>query len=226
MRLEDESVLKVGVTMKSLLMASAVLTAAPSLAATKAAPATAAKAELPFLLQPWTGPHGGVPPWDKVQPEQFPPAFEVAFADLRAEIRTIADNKAAPTFDNVIGALESSGQQLDQVSTMFDLMTSNMNSTAYQALDREWSPKFAALYDEISMDPKLFARSDALYQKRGSLKLNAMQLRLLERTHDRFVRSGAKLSTPIASSTALAASRAGTSVPAAPVRISTFRPRR
>ena len=180
--------------MKSLLMASAVLTAAPSLAATKAAPATAAKAELPFLLQPWTGPHGGVPPWDKVQPEQFPPAFEVAFADLRAEIRTIADNKAAPTFDNVIGALESSGQQLDQVSTMFDLMTSNMNSPAYQALDREWSPKFAALYDEISMDPKLFARIDALYQKRGSLKLNAMQLRLLERTHDRFVRSGAKLS--------------------------------
>ena len=165
----------------------------PAMAQAQSASQPAAQAQLPFLLQPWTGPHGGVPPWDKVQPEQFPPAFEVAFADLRAEIRAIANNPAAPSFDNVIGALESSGQGLDQVSGMFNLMTSNMNSPAYQELDRDWSPKFAALYDEISMDPKLFARIDALYQARASLKLNPMQVRLLERTHDSMVRSGAKL---------------------------------
>jgi peptidyl-dipeptidase Dcp len=66
----------------------------PAMAQAQSASQPAAQAQLPFLLQPWTGPHGGVPPWDKVQPEQFPPAFEVAFADLRAEIRAIANNPA------------------------------------------------------------------------------------------------------------------------------------
>lgn len=164
----------------------------PVMAQTQAAAATA-PAQLPFLLQPWTGPHGGVPPWDKVTPEMFPPAFEVAFDKVRAEIRAIAENPAQPTFDNVIGALEASGESLNQVASLFNVMTSNMNSPAYQALDRDWSPRFAALGDEIAMDPKLFARIDALYQSRATQKLSPMQLRLLERTHAEYVRSGAKL---------------------------------
>ncbi len=154
----------------------------------------AAAAGMPFLLQPWTGPHGGVPPFDRIEPQMFPPALELAFDRQRAEIRAIAGNPAPATFDNVIGALQASGEELDRVSAMFGLMTANMNSPAYQALDREWSPKFAALDDEINLDPKLFARIDAVYQSRASAKLTPTQLRLLERTWEGFVRSGAKLS--------------------------------
>lgn len=155
---------------------------------------SAATQEVPFLLQPWTGPHGGVPPFDRIQPEMFPPALAAAFDKLRAESRAIADNPAPPTFDNVIGALEASGDDLNRVSAMFNLMTSNMNNDAYQALDRDWSPKYAALFDEINLNPKLFARIDAVYQQRASLNLSPTQLRLLEKTWESNVRSGAKLS--------------------------------
>ncbi|MCG2842404.1 M3 family metallopeptidase [Sandaracinobacter sp. RS1-74] len=178
--------------MKSLLLASALLLAVPA-AAADAAQAPADAQQMPFLLQPWTGPHGGVPPWDKVKPEMFPPAFTVAADKLRAETRAIAGNKAVPTFDNVIGAMQASGEDLNRVSSLFNVMTSNMNSAEYQSLSREWRPKLAALSDEISLDPKLFARIDALYARRASQKLSPTQLRLLERTHADFVRSGAKL---------------------------------
>jgi peptidyl-dipeptidase Dcp len=148
---------------------------------------------VPLLLQPWTGPYGGVPPFDRVKPELFPPAFEAAFAEQRRERRAIADNPAAPSFDNLVGALEASGQGLDRVNALFQLQTANLNTPAYQALDREWSPKFAALSDELTFDPKIFARLDALHAGRTSLGLRPDQLRLLERMHAAFVRRGAKL---------------------------------
>ncbi len=169
------------------------MSATPAMSQTQTAKPPAA-AQTPFLLQPWTGPHGGVPPFDRIQPEMFPPALEMAFDGLRAEIRAIAENPAPASFDNVIGALEASGDELNKVSALFNLMTSNLNSDAYQALDRDWSPKYAALSDEINLNPKLFARIDAVYQQRASLKLSPTQLRLLERTWEANVRSGAKLS--------------------------------
>lgn len=175
-----------------LLLAAAFVLLTPTLTHAQTAPKATA-ATMPILLQPWTGPHGGVPPWDKVTPDAFPPAFEQAFDKVRAEMRAIAENPAPPTFDNVIGAMEASGEELNRVSSLFGVMTSNMNSPAYQALDRDWSPKFAALSDEINLNPKLFQRVDALYARRASLNLSPMQLRLLERTHAEFVRSGAKL---------------------------------
>jgi peptidyl-dipeptidase Dcp len=179
--------------MKSVLLASALLLAAPVVAAADQV-APAVSEQTPFLLQPWAGPNGGVPPWDKVKPDMFPPAFTVAADKLRAEMRAIMENTAPPTFDNVIGAIEASGQDIQRVGSLFGVMTSNMNSPEYQALSREWRPKLAALEDEINLDPRLFARVDALYQKRAGEKLSPTQLRLLERTHADMVRSGAKLS--------------------------------
>lgn len=193
--------------MKPLFLATATIlflqmSAAPAMSQTRTATAPTA-GQTPFLLQPWTGPHGGVPPFDLIVPEMFPPALDMAFDMMRAEIRAIAENPAPATFDNVIGALEASGGRLDKVSALFNLMTSNLNSEAYQALDRDWSPKYAALDDEINLNPKLFARIDSIYQKRASLKLSPTQLRLLERTWEGYVRSGAKLSA--ADKTGLAA---------------------
>ena len=53
--------------------------AAPSAAAHEAAVAEVArleaKADQDPLLAAWTGPYGGVPPWDKVKVEAFPAAF-------------------------------------------------------------------------------------------------------------------------------------------------------
>ncbi len=178
--------------MRILLLAATSLiamTGAAALAQTGTAPAAATAAN-PLLVE-WTGPYGGVPPWDKVRPELFPAAFEAALAERRAEYRKIADNPAAPTFANTFVPMQLAGRTLGRVGTLFGVMTGNMNSPAYQALDRDWSPKLSAAQDEITFDPKLFARIEAIWKNRSAL--DTQQQRLVTRTYDSFVRQGAKL---------------------------------
>ncbi len=145
------------------------------------------------LLADWTGPAGGVPPWDKVRPELFPQAFETALAERAAEYRKIADNPAKPDFANTIAPMQVAGRRYGQVMTLFGVMTGNMNTPAYQKLDREWSPKFSAAADAITFDPALFARISAIYAARTTSGLNAQQQRLVTRMYDSSVRQGAKL---------------------------------
>lgn len=189
------------------LMASSALAQAPG-ARTAPAPADAppnarADAAANPLLADWTGPYGGVPPWDKVKPELFPGAFTAALAERRAEYRRIADDPAAPTFANTFVPMQLAGQRLSRVMTLFGVMTGNMNNPAYQALDREWSPKLAAASDEITFNPKLFARIETIWKARATSGLDAQQQRLVTRTYDSFVRQGAKLNA--AQKTALSA---------------------
>lgn len=172
----------------------AAVSGLPILAGAGTLIATDATAQTPAanpLLADWTGPYGGVPPWDKVRPELFPAAFEAALAERAADYRRIADDPAAPTFANTFVPMQLAGQRYGRVMTLFGVMTGNMNSPAYQALDREWSPKFAAASDAITFDPKLFARIEAVYEARG--KLDAQQQRLVTRTYDSYVRQGARL---------------------------------
>ncbi len=176
--------------MRHILLAAgaSVLMATSAFAQTN--PPAAAQATNP-LLADWTGPYGGVPPWDKVKPELFPAAFEVSLAERAADYRKIADNPAAPTFANTFVPMQLAGQRYGRVMTLFGVMTGNMNSPAYQGLDREWSPKFAAASDAITFDPKLFARIEAVNAARA--KLDPQQQRLVTRTYDSYVRQGAKL---------------------------------
>jgi len=159
-----------------------------------AAPPQAAQAPATNpLLSPWTGPYGGVPPWDKVKPELFPAAFQAALAERRQEYDRIANDPAKPTFANTFVPMQNAGQTLNRVMTLFGVMTGNMNNPAYQALDREWSPKLSKASDEITFNPKLFARIEAIYRTRDTSGLDAQQKRLVTRTYDSFVRQGAKL---------------------------------
>jgi peptidyl-dipeptidase Dcp len=160
-----------------------------------AMPMAEAAAPVPdnILLADWTGPYDGVPPWDKVRPDLFPQAFQFAIDERRREVLAIADNPAAPTFVNTVEALEKTGQRLDRVEAVFGVMTSNMSTPEYQALDKEWSPKLAAASDEIILNPRLFQRVKAVYEARESAGLDAKQQRLVTRLYDSFVRRGANL---------------------------------
>jgi peptidyl-dipeptidase Dcp len=143
------------------------------------------------LLKPWTGPHGGVPPWDQARPESIPAAFELGVQLQEAEIQAISNNPAAPTFDNTIGALQDAGRHLDRATTIFSVMTDNVSTPAIQALDAEWSPRLTAATNRITFNHALFERIHTLYEARANLGLTPHQLRLLERTHAQFIRAGA-----------------------------------
>lgn len=144
------------------------------------------------MLAPWSGPYGGVPPWDQVKAELFPGAFAKGLALLKAEIAVIAAHPAPPTFSNTMAALEDAGRFQNRALALFSVLSANLNTKAVQEIDREWSPKIAAAYDEIVFNEKLFARLEAIYKARES-GLTAEQKRLVERTYERFVRAGAKL---------------------------------
>ena len=182
--------------MKAFLLASAALASAAAAApvASTIAAVQAPAAATNVLIADWKGPYQGVPPWDQVKPEQFDEAYALAIAELEREAAATASNPAAPTFENTIVAMEKSGARLDQVGSIFGVMTDNMSSPAYQALDKKWSPKLSAAFDKITLDPKLFARVETLYNNRANLGLDAKQIRLLTRTYDGFIRRGAKLS--------------------------------
>jgi peptidyl-dipeptidase Dcp len=166
--------------------------------AAEAEPAEPVAAAVPVpanpLLAEWAGPYNGVPPWDQVKPELFDEAYTFAIAELEREAAAIANNPEAPTFANTIEAMEKSGDRLDRVGAVFGVMTDNMSTPEYQALDKKWSPQLSAVFDKITLDPKLFGRIETLYNQRDSLGLDAKQMRVLTRTYEQFVRRGAKLS--------------------------------
>ena len=182
-----------GTAVAALVGAGATPAMAAGQIASAGAQAAAAVVPNNVLLADWTGPYEGVPPWDKVTPALFPQAFQFAIDEQRREIEAIANNPQAPTFVNTIEALERTGQRLGRVQSVFGVMTDNMSTPEYQALDKEWSPKLTAAFDEITLNPKLFQRVETLYNNRASLGLDAKQTRLLTRNYEYFVRNGAKL---------------------------------
>lgn len=161
--------------------------------ASEAAPEPAESSAHRALLGAWTGPYGGVPPFDEVKVEHFRPAFDDAMAEYRRELAAIADDAAPPTFDNTIAALEEAGRSFSRVMTFYGIWSSAMSSTEFQATEREMAPRLAAFDDEITQNEKLFRRVEAVYTARKEAKLTPEQERLTWRRYTTLVRSGAKL---------------------------------
>ncbi|MBV8090557.1 MAG: M3 family metallopeptidase, partial [Alphaproteobacteria bacterium] len=145
----------------------------------------------PFF-ETWTTPFN-LPPFDRIRPEHFPPAFDRGMTEQRAEITAITGAGAAPSFANTIEALERSGRMLDRVSRVFFNLDASDTNEALQAIARDYAPKLAQHRMLIALDEGLFRRIAELYARREMLGLATDQLRLLERYHLRLVRSGALL---------------------------------
>ncbi|MFA6230848.1 MAG: M3 family metallopeptidase [Rhodanobacter sp.] len=134
------------------------------------------------------------PAFDKIRDADFAPAFDRGMADQLKEVVAIADSAQPPTFDNTIIALEKSGQILGRTSAVFFSLVGVDTNDARKAIQARYAPTLAAHRDAVTLNPKLFARIEKLYDTRDSLGLDAQGVRLIERYHTDFVRAGAKLS--------------------------------
>ena len=159
-------------------------------------PATAADAKFgpsnPFYAESTLPFHA--PPFDKIKDEDYQPAIEAGMAEQLSEINKIADNPAAPTFENTLAAMEKTGQLFQRAIAAFGAVTGANTNPVLQKVQADEAPKLAAHADAIYLNAKLFARVAAVYKQRESLKLDPESLRLLEVAYDNFVRAGANLS--------------------------------
>ena len=176
--------------MNTIIAAGAIsigaINAPPAAAQTKFGPSNPfyAPSTLPFHA----------PPFDKIKDEDYQPAIEAGMAEELSEIQAIADNPAAPTFENTLVAMEKTGQLFQRAMATFNAVTGANTNPILQKVEAEEAPKLAAHFDAIYLNSKLFARVAEVYKERESLKLDPESQRLLAVTYDGFVRAGANLS--------------------------------
>jgi peptidyl-dipeptidase Dcp len=153
--------------------------------------AGAAGSENPLSADP-AGPFG-VPPFDRIKPEHFPPAFAHAFAAHAAEVAAIAADPSEPTFANTIVALERAGDALTRVGSVFHVLAGAHTNDAILEIERDLAPQEAKHWNRILMDEDLFRRIDTLQRRKDQLGLTAEEARVLDRYHVMFTRAGAAL---------------------------------
>ncbi len=134
------------------------------------------------------------PPFDKIKDSDYQPAIEAGMAEELKEVKAIAENPEPPTFENTLVAMEKTGALFQRAMAAFSGVTGANTNPTLEKVQREEAPKLAAHSDAIFLNPKLFHRVAAVYEKRESLKLSPESLRLVEIYYQRFVHAGANLS--------------------------------
>jgi len=145
-----------------------------------------------ILLKPFTLPNQA-PPFDKIKESDYLPAVEDAIAQARKAIDAIKSSKDIADFENTIVALDTASEDLGVVTSIFYNQLSAAGTDGLHALSEKIGPVNAAFGSDVILDPDLFARVKAVYDRRADLRLTAEQATLLEDTYKGFVRGGALL---------------------------------
>lgn len=146
------------------------------------------------LLRPWPGPFGGVPPWNLIDQAEFVDAFKQAISLALADVDQIAQNPAAPTFENTVVALEAAGDALLRLQTVFSVYASNLNLGPMPDIQRVVMPMLSEYEDSVNQNAALFARISAIYEDGAAMEaLSASEQRLMDHLYKAFVRNGARL---------------------------------
>ena len=135
----------------------------------------------------------GIPDFDKIKVHHFEPAFKKTMVLHKNEIMNIINDKESADFKNTIAALDYSGEKLSYVARIFFNLSSVNTNKEIQAIAKKISPKFSAHWDSIILNPQLFKKVKAVYNKRHQLSLSPEQKRLVEVTYRDFIRNGAGL---------------------------------
>ncbi len=146
-----------------------------------------------ILLEDWSGPYGGVPPFDRMVLADLEPALEAGMEASLAEIDVIASRSDPPTFENTIIAMERAGRRLDRVYPFYGIWSSNLSTPEFREIEREMAPRLAEFNSKIVQNAALFARIEAVYKGNEMSALQPDQQRLVRLVYDRFARNGAAL---------------------------------
>src|SRR5260221_4235721 len=122
--------------------------------------------ENPFF-ENWTTPFG-LPPFERIRPEHFPPAFDRSMAEELAKIDAIAASPDAPSFADTVEAMERSGRLLGRVSRVFHNLDASNTSDALEAEARAYRPKHSQQPMRIQRHASPFPRIARHYPRRAA----------------------------------------------------------
>ncbi|HYJ48541.1 MAG TPA: M3 family metallopeptidase [Microbacterium sp.] len=144
------------------------------------------------LLSPSPLPYG-LPDYVAIRAEHYLPAFEVAFASQKSEIRAITLVRSMPTFENTLVALESSGKLLGEISRTFYTVSSADATPEIQEIEEKLAPLMSAHHDSIELDSALYWRIQTLHEQLDDLDLDPEQRYLVKRRFREMSQAGAGL---------------------------------
>lgn len=144
----------------------------------------------PFVLE-WNTPHQ-TPPFDKIKPEHYIPAFEFGIEQAKAAIKDIKNNPEEPTFQNTIVALDRTGKVLNKVAGVFFNLLECDSTDEMQAIANEVQPMLTLYSNSVYLDETLFARVKAVYEREYA-QLQGAEKMLMEKTFNAFLDNGANL---------------------------------
>lgn len=136
----------------------------------------------------------GVPPFEKIKPQHYMPAFEKGIEEATKDLKAIISQKEAPDFKNTIESYDKMGDLLTKVSMVFFAQSQANTNDSLQKIEMDISPRLAAFQDEVRLNPELFARVKSVYENQAKFNLNDEQKFMLENIYMGFIRSGANLS--------------------------------
>ena len=132
-------------------------------------------------------------PFSKIKTEAYLPAFKKAIENAKNEIDQIVENKALPSFENTIEALDYTGEQLDRISSVFFNLNAAETNDAIQKIAQEVSPLLTEFSNDIALNVALFERVKSVYNAKETLSLSKEQQTLLDKKYKGFSRNGANL---------------------------------
>ena len=156
----------------------------------------------PFF-EKYTTPHQ-TPPFNLIKMEHYEEAFMEGIRRDDEHIEKLINNPEPPTFDNTIIDTEDDNgyyDLLDNVSTVFFNLLSAETNDEMDALAQKLQPILTKHANDVRLNKRLFERIKAVYDLYNNpvegtpapRELSAEEQRLLEKSYDGFVRSGALL---------------------------------
>ncbi len=143
------------------------------------------------LLVPWTGPHGGVPPFDRMELSELESGFREGIAAHLAELDAIANDPQPPTFDNTIVAFQRAGAPIRRLETIWGVWRGNVSSPEFRDIDRVLSPLRSEYESKITQNRMLFDRIRSVYEDPNLQQRSEADRRLVKLMYDRFAMRGA-----------------------------------
>lgn len=149
-------------------------------------------AQNPFLEAKFGTPYE-IPPFERFTTDHYRGAMQQGFNQQRAELQAIIDNADAPTFDNVIAALDRSGLLLSTVEGVWGALSESNATDELLEMERELSPQMTKHSDDMWLNEALYKKVKTVYDNRQQANLTHEQLRTVEKIYEHFLERGAAL---------------------------------